>query len=453
MDFAGSLFCSLDISASKAQAPVAWAFCFEIMDEEMMMVAFRNLENGIACTTQDNTPIESGVGTRAVHGGAPREKAFHSLHTPIVQTATYTFRDTQAAIDYMEAHIWGSGNDREEYGRYGNPTVNAVEAKLAALDNGADAVLYASGMAAITSTLLTVLPAGAHIIMTDDSYRRTRQFAQTWLKRLGITTTVVPMGDYDAIEAAIIKRKTRFIISESPTNPYLRVADLERLAAIGRKHRVMTMIDSTFATPINQRPLDYGIDFVVHSATKYLSGHNDVLAGVVVGADAGRTQALRDGRGILGGVLDPHTAYLLDRGIRTLGVRVRQQNATAQAVAEYLEAHLRIERVWYPGLASHPDYDIATQQMEGYGGVISFEVEGDLRTTGSFIDALEIPYIAPSLGGVESLIEQPAIISYYEKTTEERLELGIKDNLVRFAVGIEDTQDILADLEQALDRF
>ncbi len=389
-------------------------------------------------------------GTNAVHGTRQR-KAYDALHTPIVQTATYTFENTQSLIDFMEGKTWGNGYDREEYGRYGNPTVSAVEAKLAALDKGEDAVLYASGMSAITSVMLTVLPAGAHIIMTDDCYRRTRQFAQTWLKRLGITTTVVPMGDYDALEAAIIPKKTRFIISESPTNPYLRVCDLERIAEIGQRNRVMTMIDSTFATPINQRPIEYGIDFVVHSATKYLGGHNDVLAGVVVGKDAGRMKALRDGRGVLGGVLDPHTAYLLDRGVRTLGVRVRQQNHTAQAVAEQLEQHPAIEQVWYPGLGSHPDHETAQAQMDGYGGVISFTVRGDLETTGRFIDAVKIPYIAPSLGGVESLIEQPALMSYYEKSTEERLGLGIYDNLVRFAVGIEDTDDILADLEQALD--
>ena len=399
--------------------------------------------------TNEQKDATYGTSTSAVHGPRQR-KPYNALHTPIAQTATYTFENTQSLIDFMEGKMWGNGHDREEYGRYGNPTVSAVEAKLAALDKGEDAVLYSSGMAAITSVLLTVLPAGAHIVMTDDCYRRTRQFAQTWLKRLGITTTVVQMGDDDALEDAIIPKKTRFIISESPTNPYLRVCDLERIAAIGRRHKVRTMIDSTFATPINQRPLEWGIDFVVHSATKYLSGHNDVLAGVVVGNNAGRVKALRDGRGVLGGVLDPHTAYLLDRGVRTLGVRVRQQNHTAQAVAKMLVDHPAIEQVWYPGLDCHPDYKTARAQMDGYGGVISFTVRGDLETTGRFIDAVKIPYIAPSLGGVESLIEQPALMSYYEKSTEERLEIGIRDNLVRFAVGIEDTEDILADLEQAL---
>ena len=212
---------------------------------------------------------------------------------------------------------------------------------------------------------------------------------------------------------------------------------------------MLTLIDSTFATPINQRPLDWGIDLVTHSATKYLSGHNDLLAGVVVGR-ADRIKALRDARGVLGAIMDPHAASLLDRGLKTLGVRMGQQNANALAIAQFLEHHPAIDRVWYPGLASHPDHSIAAMQMNGFGGVVTFEIKGDLKVTSDFIDRLRIPYIAPSLGGVESLIEQPALISYYDKTTEERLALGMKDNLVRFAVGIEDTDDLLDDLEQAL---
>lgn len=392
---------------------------------------------------------DPGVGTRAVHGGRSVDNAHHSLTTPLVQTATYTFENTADLIDYMESKTWGDGSEREEYGRYGNPTVAAVEARLAALDSGDDAVLYSSGMAAITSTLLSVVSQGTHIVMTDDCYRKTRQFAQTYLKRFGVETSVVPAGDYDAMEAAIIPRKTRFILSESPTNPYLRVADLERIAELGKQYRALTMIDSTFATPINQRPLEWGIDFVAHSATKYLSGHNDLLAGVVVGRKD-RIAALRDARGVFGGVVDPHNAWLLERGVKTLALRVRQQNQSAQALAELLEAHPAIEQVWYPGLASHPDHKVAAAQMEGYGGVVTFTVRGDLETAGRFIDATTIPLIAPSLGGVESLIEQPALMSFYEKTTEEREALGIYDNLVRFAVGIEDTADLLADVEAAL---
>lgn len=400
-------------------------------------------------TQQDKTLIQ-GDSSRAVHAGTTRQKALNSLTTPIVQSATYTFENTAALVEFLEAKTWGNGEKiRDEYGRYGNPSISAVEKRIAALEGGDDAVLYSSGMAAITTLLLTVLKSGQHVVMTDDTYRRTRQFCQDTLGKFGIETTIVPVGDYDALEAAVIKGKTRFIISETPTNPYLRVADLKRIKKIAKANRCLTMIDTTFATPINLRPLEWGIDFVIHSATKYLGGHNDVLGGVVVG-NAARIKALRDARGVYGNVVDPQAAFLIERGIKTLGLRVKQQNETALKVAQYLEAHPKIDKVFYPGLPSHPDYDVASAQMTGFGGVISFEVAGDLQTTGDFIDNLQIPYIAPSLGGVESLVEQPALMSYYDKTTEERLAVGIKDNLVRYAVGIEDAEDILDDLEQAL---
>jgi cystathionine gamma-synthase len=285
--------------------------------------------------------------------------------------------------------------------------------------------------------------------MTGDCYRRTRQFCLTFLKRLGIETTIVPTGDYEALEAAIQPKWTRFILSESPTNPYLRCVDLERIAEIAKRHRVQTIIDSTFGTPVNQLPLQYGIDYVTHSATKYLGGHHDLLAGVVA-ARKDRIAALRDARGVLGGIVDPQSAYLLERGLKTLGLRVAQQNATAMRIAQFLEAHPKIERVWYPGLPSHPDHEIAKKQMSGFGGVVSFTVRGTLEQTSQFIDAMQIPYIAPSLGGVDSLIEQPALMSYFEKTPEERLEVGITGNLVRFAIGVEDAEDLIADLDQAL---
>jgi len=405
-----------------------------------------------ARTTRSTRPTTdtTGINTLSVHGGDDRARAHQAIPMPIIQTATYAFADTADLVNFMQQRAWGNGIEgREDYGRYGNPTVQAVERKVAALDHADDAVLFSSGMAAITSLLLASLPTGAHLVMTDDCYRRTRQFCLTFLARLGIETTIVPMGDYEALEAAIQPKRTRFVISESPTNPYLRIADLERIAEISKRHKVRSIIDGTFGPPVNQRPLDYGIDYVVHSATKYLGGHHDLLAGVVVG-NKERMAALRDARGVLGGIVDPQNAYLLERGLKTLGLRVAQQNASALAVANYLEAHPAIERVWYPGLPSHPDYAIACKQMSGFGGVVSFEVYGTLEDTSRFIDALEIPYIAPSLGGVDSLIEQPALMSYFEKSSDERLELGIKDNLVRFAIGVEDVQDIIADLDNAL---
>ena len=392
---------------------------------------------------------ESGASTRSVHGGAPRDKGFHSITTPIVQSATYTFKDTATLIEFLDKKVHGGELDREEYARYGNPSVWSVEKRIADLEGAEDAVMYPSGMSAVTSLFLAVLRPDTHIVMTDDCYRRTRQFCQTTLKKFGIETSIVPMGNMQALEAAIVPRKTRFIFTETPTNPYLRVVDLQRLVALAKQHRAMTLLDTTFATPINLRPLEHGVDFVMHSATKYLGGHNDVLGGVIAGSKA-RIKALKDARGMFGNVMDPHQAYLIERGMKTLAVRVRHQNCSAEKIARFLEAHNKIERVYYPGLTSHPDHQIAKAQMSGFGGVVSFQVAGGLHTTSDFIDRLRIPYIAPSLGGTESLIEQPAYVSYYDLSAEERQQMGIKDNLVRLALGIEDPEDLIADLDQSL---
>ncbi len=386
---------------------------------------------------------KQGFSTRAVHAGEARDKAGNAVTTPIFQTATYAFRDTHELIEYMEGNI-----EREEYGRYGNPTQRVVERKLAALDGGEAALLFSTGMCAITTTLLGMLGRGSHIVLTEDGYRRTRQFCRTLLHRLGIECTFVETCNYAALEAAI-RPSTRLIFSESPTNPHLRVMDLDKLAEIGRKHNVKIAIDSTFATPFNQRPLDFGIDLVIHSATKYLGGHNDLLAGVVVGSH-GLISVIRGMQAMLGGIADPHTAYLLLRGMKTLGLRIRKQNDNGMAVARFLEGHPRVRRVYYPGLSSHPDYKIACEQMKGFGGVVSFEIDGDLQAASTFIDRLQIPYIAPSLGGVETLIEQPALMSYYEMTSEERAAIGISDELIRLSLGVEDADDLIADLDQAL---
>ena len=387
-----------------------------------------------------------GPSTLAVHGGEPRSKPAHALTTPIVQTATYTWANTQELKDHFD----GKSEARIDYGRYGNPTQRIAEAKLAALDSAGDCLLFASGMAAMTTTLFALLSRGTHVVVTADSYRRTRQFLNQTLHRYGIEVSTVPPGDYEALEDAI-RPTTRVLVSESPTNPYNRVLDLERFAAIGRQHRVRTVIDATFATPYNARPLEWGVDFVMHSATKFLGGHNDLLAGAVLGSRdlIGGIRALQ---ATTGATVDPFAAYLLVRGLKTFALRMERQNANAERLAEFLAAHPRVERVHYAGLPSHPGHDIAKKQMRGFGGVVSFEVRGDLEAASRVVDACTIPYIAASLGGVESLIEQPAIMSFYELTTDERLEIGIKDNLIRYSVGIEDADDLIADLAQALDR-
>ena len=384
--------------------------------------------------------------TVAVHGGEPRKKAHDAITTPIICASTYVFESTAQLRSYFDGDI-----DREEYGRYGNPTVRAAEAKIAQLEGAGDCVLFPSGMSAVTTTLLLMLKTGDHVVMTSDCYRRTRQFVSTVLGRFGVTATLVEPGDYAGIEAAIIDNRTRLLISESPSNPYLRVVDLPRLAKIRDRHTgVRILIDSTFATPINQRPLELGADLVLHSCTKYFGGHNDLLAGAVCG-NAGLISALRDFRGVMGGVLDPQSAYLLARGIKTLALRVERQNQSALAIARFLETHPQVEKVYYPYLPSHPDHAIATQQLSGGGGVVSFLVKGGLNEGSKVIDGCKVATLAPSLGGVETQIEQPALMSFYELTTEQRLQIGIRDNLIRLAVGIEDAEDLIADLGQALD--
>lgn len=383
--------------------------------------------------------------TLAVHGGEPDAHAYDALTAPIVQTATYTFDSTAALRAFFEGET-----DREEYGRYGNPSVKLVEAKLASLEGAEDAAAFASGMAAVTTSILALTRAGAHVVLFSDCYRRTRQFVKTVLGRFGVTHTLVPPADLDALRAAITP-ETRLVVSEAPTNPYNTVVDLPALAAICREAGVKSLIDSTFATPINLRPLEHGIDLVVHSGTKYLGGHNDVLSGLVAGK-RGVVSLVRDLRHVLGGVLDPHAAYLVHRGMKTLAVRVARQNETAQRLAEALEGHPRIRRAWYPGLASHPQHEVARRLMApGFGGVVTFALDADGDGTSRFVDALRIPKIAPSLGGVESLVEQPALMSYYELTSEQRREVGIPDELVRYAVGLEDPDELIADVLRALE--
>jgi cystathionine gamma-synthase len=387
--------------------------------------------------------------TQAVHAGEEKRKPYGALTTPIVQTSTYTFEDTAEILDFMRRKADGATPVRDEYGRYSNPTQSAAERKIAALEGGERALLFASGMCAITTTMLTLLSSGDHVVMVSGCYRRTREFALSFLSRWGIETTLVPIDEPDELAAAI-RPTTRLIFGETPTNPYLRVMDLPRMVEIARPRGVTTMVDSTFATPINLRPLEYGVDLVIHSATKYLGGHNDLLAGAVIGSSQVLAR-IEEARGVLGGMGTPYDAYLLLRGLKTLDLRVRRQNENGQRVAEFLDGHPAVHRVYYPGLPTHPDYEVARWQMTGFGGVVSFEIEGDMDKTGRFIDLLRLPYIGPTLGGVESIVEQPAALLSLKP--EERREAGIGDNLVRYALGIEDADDLIADLAQALEKI
>ncbi|MCY3017900.1 MAG: PLP-dependent aspartate aminotransferase family protein [Planctomycetota bacterium] len=390
-------------------------------------------------------PALHGLSTRAIHAGEDRLRYADSITTPIVQTSTYAFKDSRE-IDAYTHH----GKERFEYGRYGNPTELVASRRLAALEGAEDCVVFASGMSAVTTTILALVRSGDHIVITDDAYKKTLEFCSAYLQRFGVTCTIVPFGDYAVLDRAV-RKNTRFIFSESPTNPYLNIFDLEKLQAIAKKHRVLTLIDSTFATPYNQRPLELGVDLVLQSGTKYLAGHNDILAGAVLGRKA-LVEEIRALHKAMGGVIDPHCCYLLLRGLKTFVLRVRQQNETAMRVAEYLEGHPLIQRVYYPGLKSHPHYEIARRQMSGFGGVVTFDIKGGLAAAKRFLDHLKLCYIAPSLGGVETLITHPATVTYYRDTRKERYALGITDTLIRLAVGVEDPEDIMADLDQALRR-
>lgn len=392
--------------------------------------------------TSATTP---GISTMSVHAGEARQKPLDSITDPIVMASTFTFENTQSIIDYIE-----QGQERGEYGRYGVPGERVVEKKLAALEGAEEGILFSTGMAAFVGLLNAKLSSGDEIVFFDECYHRSRDYCRTYLSKFGVVTREVKTGDYEAMEAAI-NSNTKLLVSESPTNPHQSIVDLERFAAIGKAHQVETIIDSTLATPYNLQPISYGVDYVMHSATKYLGGHNDLLAGVVLGSTR-QLADVRRLRGITGSINSPHNCYLLERGLKTFELRMQRHNANGLAVAKFLEDHPRVERVFYPGLESHPSHETARSQMRGYGGLVTFEVkDADWKETAAIVDAATMCRIAPSLGGVESLIEQPLVMSYWERTTEQRKVFGITDNMIRLALGIENTDDIIADLSQCLD--
>jgi len=381
------------------------------------------------------------MSTRAVHAGEPRRKYADSLTTPIIQTSTFTFQNSKHIEDYTK-----KGKEHFEYGRYGNPTAKIAEKRLADLEGAEDCVVFSSGMSAITTTILTLVQSGDHIVITDDSYKKTLEFCRSYLKQFGVECTIVPFGDYEVLEGAI-RKNTRFIFSESPTNPYLNIFDLVKIKKIADRHNVLTLIDSTFATPLNQRPIEFGMDVILQSCTKYLAGHNDILAGAVLGK-AELVDKIRNLHKSMGGLIDPHCCYLLLRGLKTFPLRVKKQNESALEIARYLESHPRVKSVYYPFLESHLHYKVAKEQMSGGGGVVTFDIKGNLNDAKRFLDSLKLCYIGPSLGGVETLITHPALVSYYDYTRKERYKLGLTDTLFRLAVGIEDVEDIINDLEQ-----
>jgi cystathionine beta-lyase/cystathionine gamma-synthase len=376
--------------------------------------------------------------TRLIHAGEPQPRIEGAVTLPIFQSATYL-------------HGGDSGYHDVRYSRLNNtPNHLVLGAKLAALEEAESALVTGSGMAAIGTTLLSVLSAGDHLLVQDCLYGGTHGLVTQDLPRLGIRHTFVDGRDPSSWERALEPR-TRAFYCESLTNPLLQVADLPAAVTFSRAHNLASIVDNTFATPLNYPAVARGFDLSVHSASKYLNGHSDLVAGAVMGSRA-RVDAVKQRLDHWGGTLDPHACFLLHRGLKTMALRVRHQNQSALALASFLAGHRAVRRVHHPGLASHPDHDRARALFAGYGGTFSFEIDGDAARTDRFLRALRLPCVAPSLGGVDSLINRPSLTSHVGLSPEERARTGIVDSLVRFSVGIEASEDLLEDLAQALDR-
>lgn len=386
-----------------------------------------------------------GFATRAIHHGYDPQDHGGALVPPVYQTATFTF----PTVEYGAACFAGE-QAGHFYSRISNPTLNLLEARMASLEGGEAGLALASGMGAITSTLWTLLRPGDEVLLGNTLYGCTFAFLHHGIGEFGVKLRHVDMADLQALEAAMTPA-TRVIYFESPANPNMHMADIAGVAKIARKHGATVVVDNTYCTPYLQRPLELGADLVVHSATKYLSGHGDITAGIVVGSqalvDRIRLQGLKD---MTGAVLSPHDAALLMRGIKTLNLRMDRHCANAQVLAEFLAGQPQVELIHYPGLASFPQYTLARQQMSQSGGMIAFELKGGIGAGRRFMNALQLFSRAVSLGDAESLAQHPASMTHSSYTPEERAHYGISEGLVRLSVGLEDIDDLLADVQQAL---
>jgi len=379
--------------------------------------------------------------TKAVRGAADLDKKNGPLATPIYQTSTFEVTDNDEQLRATHTDHF--------YTRYGNPTNSVAEKRIAELEGTEAALTFASGMGAVTTTIMALLKGGDHVVAQRDIYGGVSKFLSQWLPKMGIETTFVDTSEYDQHERAI-RPNTKLLYLESPTNPTLRVVDFEKVATLAKQHQLLSMIDATFGTPINQRPAEFGIDLVMHSGTKYLGGHTDLICGVVSGRRE-RMERIWETRTTLGNCMDPHASWMLVRGLKTLALRVAQQNESAQRVAEFLSEHAKVRKVHYPFLASHPQFALARAQMSGGGGMVSFEVEGTGEDARRVSEAMRLFTLAPSLGGVESLVSIPVLTSHAMIPAEARAKMGVTEQLIRLSVGIENADDLIADLEGALE--
>ena len=379
--------------------------------------------------------------TKTVRGAADLNKKNGPLATPIFQTSTFEVTDNDEQLRATHTDHF--------YTRYGNPTNTVAEETVAKLEGVDAAQTFASGMGAITTTIMALLKAGDHIVAQRDIYGGVTKFLSQWLPKFGIETTFVDTVDYEQHERAV-RPNTKLLYLESPTNPTLRVVDLKKAAALAKRHNLISMIDATFGTPINQHPAEFGIDLVMHSGTKYLGGHTDLICGVVAGR-ADLIQKIHATRTTLGNCMDPHASWMLVRGLKTLAVRVARQNESALRVAEFLSEHAKVRSVHYPFLKTHPQYSVAREQMSGGGGMVSFEVEGTGEDARRASESMRLFTLAPSLGGVESLVSIPVLTSHAMIEPAQREKMGVTEQMVRLSVGIENVDDLIADLEQALE--
>ena len=387
---------------------------------------------------------EKSFETLTVHAGEDTEAHHGSISTPIYNASVFAFTDADegAAIHNYEKEGWF-------YGRLGNPTQDALERAMCQLEQGESALAFASGMAAVTASLLNIVKSGDHIVAPDSHYATAGSFLEYLAETFGVTTTYVDQTDAENYRQAI-QENTKVFYLETPSNPTLKISDLVEIAKIAQENGITTICDNTFASPYNQLPLTLGVDVVLHSATKYLGGHSDLTAGVIVGKKEFVEKARLKTTKLFGGNIAPNTAWLVLRGIKTLALRMERHNENAQKIAEFLAEHPKVLHVNYPGLPSHPNYDVAKKQMRGFAGMISFNV-GTIPAGKTLLNNVRLCTLATSLGGVETIIQHSASMTNANSSSEERLKAGITDGLIRLSVGIEDEADIIADIAQALE--
>ena len=384
-----------------------------------------------------------GFNSLLIHGGVEADP-LGSATVPIYQTSTFAFRNADEG-----ARRFAGEDDGYIYTRLGNPTIATLERQIAILEKGFGGVAVASGMAAVSTIYIAFLKAGDHIVSTAAVYGPSRGIMESYFRKFGVESTYLSTADLDAVRAAI-RPNTRMLYVETPTNPTMELSDIRALSAIAREHKLVLVVDNTFSSPYLQRPIEMGADIVFHSMTKFINGHADIVAGMIVVRDKELYKAVRQAMIGMGGNMDPHQAYLVLRGVKTLALRIQRAQENAQQVAEYLESHPKVAWVKYPGLKSHPQHELAKKQMDGPGAMISFELKGGLKAGKVLMNNVRLALLAVSLGGIETLIQHPASMTHSKMAKEKREAAGISDGLVRFSVGIEDLKDIIADLEQAL---